>query len=94
MNIQVLGPGCPSCKKLHKNVTDAVGDNKDIAVEYITDMNVLLAHGIMATPALLINDKIVSVGRIPSSDEIKEYIEKYENGDTSVSSGCSCGGNC
>lgn len=93
MKIKVLGPGCPSCKELHENVLKAVGDNKEIQVEYITDIKALLEAGIMVSPALLIDNITVSVGRVPSENEIKDYIEARKNEGT-VSSGCSCGGCC
>jgi len=94
MEIKVLGPGCPSCKELHENVLKAVGDNKEIKVEYITDINALIEAGIMASPALLIDEIILSVGRVPSEEEIKGYIEARKNNDNTISSGCSCGGCC
>ena len=94
MEIKVLGSGCPSCKALYESVLSAVGDDKEIKVEYITDINALLEAGIMASPALLIDEIILSVGRVPSEEEIKGYIEARKNNDNTVSSGCSCGGCC
>lgn len=75
MLIKVLGSGCPSCKTLYESVKSVVGDNKDIKVEYITDITALLEAGIMSSPALVIDDDVVSVGRVPSEEEIKEYID-------------------
>ncbi len=94
MNIKVLGSGCPSCKSLYESVKNVVGDNKDIKVEYITDITALLEAGIMSSPALLIEDKLVCSGRVPSEDEIKEYIDGNKVEEKAPTGGCSCGGCC
>ncbi len=78
MKITVLGPGCPSCKILHAAVLNVVGDRKDMEVEYITDINVMISKGIMSSPALLIEEELVFAGRIPSEDEILEKIKEFE----------------
>lgn len=93
MVIKVLGSGCPSCKTLHERVKEVVSEDKDIKVEYITDISVILEEGIMSTPALMIDEKVVCTGRVPSQEEIEEYI----NGDSEEiqsSNRCSCGGCC
>ena len=94
MEIKVLGSGCKTCKNLYETVLTVVGDSEKITVEYITEMSALLEAGIMGSPALLIDEKVVSVGRVPSSDEINEYIEKMSNDSEDSSAGCSCGGTC
>ncbi|KUK50048.1 MAG: Redox-active disulfide protein 2 [Parcubacteria bacterium 33_209] len=95
MKIKVLGSGCPSCKALYETVLGVTKNDKEISVEYITDITALIEAGIMAGPALLIDEKIVSVGRVPSSEEVKEYIDNCKDMNSeSPSSGCSCGGNC
>ncbi len=76
MIIKVLGSGCPSCKRLYENAKEAVnivGGN--IEVKYITDLKEIIASGVMSMPALIINDKIVSAGRITSVDEIVDMIK-------------------
>lgn len=94
MLIKVLGSGCPSCKSLYESVKNVVGDNKDIQVEYITDITALLEAGIMSSPALVIDENVVSVGRVPSEDEIKEYIGGGKDEKKSSNGGCSCGEGC
>ena len=97
MLIKVLGSGCPSCKSLYESVKNVVGDNKDIQIEYVTDITALLEAGIMSSPALVIDDDVVSVGRVPSEDEIKEYINnggKEEEKEDSSNRDCSCGEGC
>jgi len=75
MKVQVLGSGCPTCKHLYEIVKATLEDmGMDDEVEYITDINKLIDEGITASPALKINNKVVCVGRVPSSDEIKEFI--------------------
>lgn len=76
MVIKVLGSGCPSCKKLYESVKKVVGDNEEIQVEYITDITALLDAGIMSSPALMIDGKVVFSGRVPSEEEIEEYIKE------------------
>lgn len=73
--IKVLGPGCAKCKKLTDNVVEAIkqlGEEADF--EYITDIQKIMEHGIMMTPALMIDDKIVSIGRVCTVKEILNYI--------------------
>ncbi len=76
MKIKVLGSGCPTCKTLYESVLEVVEENKDISVEYITDINALIEAGIMTSPALLIDDDVVCAGRLPSQEEIKEYVDE------------------
>ncbi|OFX86414.1 MAG: redox-active disulfide protein 2 [Bacteroidetes bacterium GWF2_33_16] len=75
MEIKVLGTGCPKCKMLEKLTKEAVeklGLNADVSkVEDIVD---IMNYGVMRTPALVINGKIVLSGRIPSENEIKEIL--------------------
>jgi small redox-active disulfide protein 2 len=78
MIIKVLGSGCPGCKRLYENAKEAactVGGNID--VQYITDLKEIMASGAMSMPALVINDRIVSMGRIASPNEIVEMIKKF-----------------
>ena len=76
MTIKVLGSGCPTCKVLHESVLKVVGENSEITVEYITDINALIEAGIMTSPGLVIDDDVVAAGRVPSQEEIREYIEE------------------
>lgn len=94
MLIKVLGTGCPSCKALYESVKNVVGDNKNIKVEYITDITAMLEAGIMSSPALVVEDEVVSVGRVPSEEEIKGYIDGEKVEEKASTGGCSCGGNC
>jgi len=79
MEIKVLGGGCASCKKLHELVQEAVKElNAEADVLYITDMAEIMQTGIMSTPALMVNGKVKSTGRVPKIKEIKKIIEGEE----------------
>jgi len=76
MEIKVLGGGCTSCKKLHELTQDAVKElNIDEEIHYITDMAEIMKAGIMSTPALMVNGKAKTMGRVPKLKEIKKIIQ-------------------
>lgn len=71
VKIQVLGPGCANCQRLETLAREAVaGLGIEAEVEKVTDMRQIVAWGVMATPGLAVNDKLVSTGRVPSVREI------------------------
>jgi small redox-active disulfide protein 2 len=75
MEIKVLGTGCANCKTLEKSVYNALAEmNFDANVEKVEDIVKIMAYGVMRTPALVINEKVVLSGRVPSVKEIKEII--------------------
>ena len=75
MQIQVLGAGCSSCKKLHEMATEIVQDLKlDTKVDYITDVSKIVELGIMQSPVLTVNGKPVMIGFIPNREKIKDAI--------------------
>ena len=77
MQIQVLGSGCASCKKLHEITTDIVKELKlDTKVDYITDVSKIVEMGIMQSPVLAVNGKPVMVGFVPNKEKIKDLITK------------------
>lgn len=76
MTIKVFGPGCAKCAEAENNARAAVVDSgKDIKVEKISDFKEMMAHGIMSTPAVMIDEKVMCKGRAPSRAEILEWIE-------------------
>jgi small redox-active disulfide protein 2 len=80
MEIKVLGSGCANCKHLLQMVQFAVKElNVEANVLYITDMMAISMSGLLRTPGLIINQKIVSYGRVPSLEEIKAFILKAQN---------------
>ncbi|MEM4327127.1 MAG: thioredoxin family protein [Candidatus Diapherotrites archaeon] len=75
MKIQVLGSGCPKCKQVEANVKKALEETgKKAEIEKVTDINKIIEFGVMATPAIAINGKIVCNGRIPTAEEIKKWL--------------------
>ncbi len=75
MKIEVLGTGCPNCKKLEDNVRKAVEETKKKAdVVKVTDIGKIVEYGVMSTPALVIDGKVKSSGKIPDKDEIKKWL--------------------
>ncbi|HOV10961.1 MAG TPA: thioredoxin family protein [Bacteroidales bacterium] len=77
MEIKVLGTGCPNCKMLEKSVRDIVTElNIDATIEKVEDIVKIMNYGIMRTPGLVIDGKVVLSGRVPSVKELKEILEK------------------
>ncbi|HNW51916.1 MAG TPA: thioredoxin family protein [Prolixibacteraceae bacterium] len=75
LDIKVLGTGCPKCRSLEKTVINALAE-LDVAasVSKVEDIAEIMNYGVMLTPALVINGKVVVKGRVPSIDEIKSLI--------------------
>lgn len=79
MKIQVLGSGCPTCKKLFEITKQALSElNSDLNVDYVTDMRKIIEMGIMSSPVLAINNKPVLVGFTPSTEKIKKLIQENQ----------------
>ncbi len=77
MRIKILGTGCARCKTLEKLTRDAVAETGSAAeVEKVEDIVKIMSYGVMHTPALVINEKVVMSGRIPSVNEIKDLLAK------------------
>ena len=94
MKIQVLGSGCPTCKKLYELTQKAVKElNLTDEVEYITDVSKIIEMGIMSSPVLAVNGKAVMTGFTPDIEKIKAAITLGSVVNT-TSGSCSCGGNC
>lgn len=75
MEIKVLGTGCPKCKTLEKVTREAVAETGvDATVTKVEDIPEIMSSGVMMTPALIIDGKIVVKGRVPSVEEIKRLI--------------------
>jgi len=97
MEIKILGTGCPNCKRLEEHVKQAIQESGiDATVEKVTDMNEIVAYGIMSTPALVVDGRVVSYGVVPTVEETKRIIAggtKPKEGESECC-GCSCDGNC
>ena len=76
-SIKVLGPGCKSCHELNEASIAAVKElGMDLEVEYITDMEKIVSYGVMSMPALVINEKVVSMGKALKPAEIINLLKK------------------
>jgi len=73
--IQILGTGCPKCKKLTENAQAAIAElGLDCDVEKVTDVNEIMKFGVMMTPALAVDGQVKVFGKVASSDEIKKML--------------------
>lgn len=76
-SIKVLGSGCKSCHILLENTREAVSVmGLDLEVEYITDMEKIMTYGVMSMPALVVNEKVVSMGKILKVDDVEKMLHK------------------
>lgn len=81
MNIKILGTGCPKCKTLEKLVTEVINENKfEAEISKVEDIMQIMNYGVIGTPALVINEKVLISGRVPSKGEITNLLEKHING--------------
>ncbi len=75
VRIQVLGTGCPKCKKLAENTeTAAKAMGVEYRIEKVTDINEIMKFGVMMTPALVIDGKVKTVGKVPSPQDIEKML--------------------
>lgn len=75
MIIKILGPGCSNCKNLEKATRQALGDLGLVAtVEKVEDYADIAGYGIMSTPGLVVDEKVLVSGRVPKPAEIKELL--------------------
>ena len=73
--IEVLGPGCNNCARLEKNTREAIAmAGIDAEIIKVTDYAEIMAYGIMSTPGLVIDGKVVSYGRVPSAGDIATWL--------------------
>ena len=76
INIKVLGSGCANCKRLEQIARKAVEDlGLEAEIEKVTNYNDIMKYPILSTPGLVINEALVSSGRIPSQEEITEWLK-------------------
>ncbi|MGI6535053.1 MAG: thioredoxin family protein [Eggerthellaceae bacterium] len=69
--VQVMGSGCKKCRQLYENAVEALGED---SVEYVTDMERIANAGIMTTPALVVDGKPVSTGKVLKPSEISALV--------------------
>ncbi|GAG85429.1 unnamed protein product [marine sediment metagenome] len=77
MKIEILGTGCPKCKKLHELAEEAVKElGASAEITKVTDINKIIDYGVMVTPALVIDGEVKVAGKISSKEEIIKWIEE------------------
>ena len=75
MQIKVLGTGCANCKRVKALAAEVVAElNVDAAIIEVTDIADIMGYGVMSTPSVVINGKVVHVGGVPSRDKIEQWL--------------------
>lgn len=75
--VKVLGSGCAKCNQLEAATTEALKElGMDTAIEHVTDFEKIAAYGVMSTPALIVDGKVVSYGKVLKKDEVIEILKR------------------
>ena len=73
--IEILGTGCPKCRKLEELTRTAASEiGLDCQIDKVEDIQKIMAYGVMMTPALVVDGKVVLSGKVPSAEELKKLI--------------------
>ena len=75
LDIKILGPGCANCQVLETATRQALADlDLDATVEKVTDFADIMSYGVMSTPGLVVDGRVVSAGRVPSAAQIADLL--------------------
>ncbi len=78
LHIKILGPGCHNCRRLEAHTREALAaEHLDAEVEKVEDITHIMAYGILRTPGLVIDGKVVLSGQVPTPDRIAEILRAY-----------------
>jgi len=78
--IKILGPGCPNCHRLEQMVMQLLSEmGLAVQVEMVTDVNAIAAHGVFGTPALLINNEVKVMGKVPTREALKQWFAELQS---------------
>jgi len=76
MIIKILGSGCTNCVNLERVTRQAVADlGLDAQIEKVTDYAEIMGYGVMSTPGLVVDEKVVVAGRVPTAAKVRELLE-------------------
>lgn len=76
MVFKILGTGCANCVRLEKNVKEALVQlQKQVTVEKVTDIKAIMAYGILSTPALVLDEKVLFYGHVPSISQLVNFLK-------------------
>jgi small redox-active disulfide protein 2 len=76
IQIKVLGPGCPDCERLERDLMTVMTElNLPADLDHVRDVKEIACYGVMGNPALVINGKVVAAGRVPSKNQLKEWLK-------------------
>jgi small redox-active disulfide protein 2 len=77
LEVRVLGPGCPNCERLERLVKEVLArEGLDGDVGHVRDLDAIAAFGPLPTPALVINGRVVAAGRVPSEQQLREWLRQ------------------
>lgn len=77
MEIKILGKGCPKCKRLEEVAREVVTEmGLDATFSKVMDVEDVMAYDVFATPGLVVNEKVLISGRLPSKDEVRELLKQ------------------
>ncbi len=80
MEIKILGPGCINCQKVENLVREVVAETGAGAdIEKVSDIRKIVQYGVFSTPAVVVDGKVKSVGKIPKKEEIQTWLGKEEH---------------
>ena len=76
MKIEVLGTGCPKCRKTKENIETALSESgKEAEIAEVKDLKSIAGYGVMMTPAVVVDGEVKIVGKVPSVEQIKLYLD-------------------
>jgi small redox-active disulfide protein 2 len=77
MEIKILGPGCAKCHQVERLVKEVVAETgSDAEIDHVTDFKEIAAYGVFTTPSVVVDGKVVSVGKVPKKEEIKGWMTR------------------
>jgi small redox-active disulfide protein 2 len=80
LNIKILGSGCTNCKNLEKLCNEVVAENNlDAEIEKVTDYKEIMKYGIMSTPGLVLNGKVMLSGKLPTKSTLLHWLKDANN---------------